>query len=154
MMRPNWPVAPVTAMVMAGNSFSRYSNDDIGTHRFSALPHNIGGVSKRMLAQTLQLLEADGYFGAGASTMIGTGVDHANSTKSMGRRSPRDANGGHFSISIHTDSYVERPGLQDLCLVEQGCGDCAFTWTLRPRLRGARVVRSGTGQSLPIAHRH
>jgi DNA-binding HxlR family transcriptional regulator len=31
-----------------------------GTHRFSALRRAIGGVSERMLAQTLQLLEADG----------------------------------------------------------------------------------------------
>lgn len=31
-----------------------------GTHRFSGLKRAIGGVSERMLAQTLQLLEADG----------------------------------------------------------------------------------------------
>jgi DNA-binding HxlR family transcriptional regulator len=31
-----------------------------GTHRFSALRRRIGGVSERMLAQTLQHLEADG----------------------------------------------------------------------------------------------
>jgi DNA-binding HxlR family transcriptional regulator len=31
-----------------------------GTHRFSALRRQIGGVSERMLAQTLQNLEADG----------------------------------------------------------------------------------------------
>lgn len=31
-----------------------------GTHRFSALRRAIGGVSERMLAQTLQLLEGDG----------------------------------------------------------------------------------------------
>ena len=32
-----------------------------GTHRFSALRRRIGGVSERMLAQTLQQLEADGF---------------------------------------------------------------------------------------------
>lgn len=32
-----------------------------GTHRFSALRRRIGGVSERMLAQTLQHLEADGF---------------------------------------------------------------------------------------------
>lgn len=32
-----------------------------GTHRFSQLRRRIGGVSERMLAQTLQLLEADGF---------------------------------------------------------------------------------------------
>lgn len=32
----------------------------MGTQRFSALRRAIGGVSERMLAQTLQLLEADG----------------------------------------------------------------------------------------------
>ncbi|MCU0801328.1 MAG: helix-turn-helix transcriptional regulator [Rhodobacteraceae bacterium] len=31
-----------------------------GTHRFSTLRRRVGGVSERMLAQTLQLLEADG----------------------------------------------------------------------------------------------
>lgn len=32
-----------------------------GTHRFSALRRKIGGVSERMLAQTLQWLEEDGF---------------------------------------------------------------------------------------------
>lgn len=32
-----------------------------GTHRFAALRRRIGGVSERMLAQTLQQLEADGF---------------------------------------------------------------------------------------------
>lgn len=32
-----------------------------GTHRFSALRRQIGGVSERMLAQTLQQLEGDGF---------------------------------------------------------------------------------------------
>lgn len=32
-----------------------------GTHRFSALRRRIGGVSERMLAQTLQQLEQDGF---------------------------------------------------------------------------------------------
>lgn len=32
-----------------------------GTHRFSELRRRIGGVSERMLAQTLQFLEADGF---------------------------------------------------------------------------------------------
>ena len=32
-----------------------------GTHRFSALRRRIGGVSERMLAQTLQQLESDGF---------------------------------------------------------------------------------------------
>lgn len=31
-----------------------------GTHRFSELRNRIGGVSERMLAQTLKLLEGDG----------------------------------------------------------------------------------------------
>ncbi len=33
---------------------------ETGTHRFSALRRRIGGVSERMLAQTLQWLEGDG----------------------------------------------------------------------------------------------
>lgn len=32
-----------------------------GTHRFSELRRKIGGVSERMLAQTLQQLESDGF---------------------------------------------------------------------------------------------
>ena len=32
-----------------------------GTQRFSELARNIGGVSEKMLAQTLQALEADGF---------------------------------------------------------------------------------------------
>ncbi|MCV9878925.1 winged helix-turn-helix transcriptional regulator [Brenneria izbisi] len=32
-----------------------------GTHRFSQLRRRIGGVSERMLAQTLQYLESDGF---------------------------------------------------------------------------------------------
>jgi len=32
-----------------------------GTHRFSELRRKIGGVSERMLAQVLKLLEADGF---------------------------------------------------------------------------------------------
>ncbi|WP_414463601.1 winged helix-turn-helix transcriptional regulator [Hyphomicrobium sp. DY-1] len=32
-----------------------------GTHRFSELKHKISSVSERMLAQTLQWLEADGF---------------------------------------------------------------------------------------------
>jgi DNA-binding HxlR family transcriptional regulator len=32
-----------------------------GTHRFSELRRNIDGVSEKMLAQTLQALEADGF---------------------------------------------------------------------------------------------
>lgn len=32
-----------------------------GTHRFSELRHKIGGVSEKMLAQTLRWLEADGF---------------------------------------------------------------------------------------------
>lgn len=32
-----------------------------GTHRFSELRRRIGGVSEKMLAQTLQALEADGF---------------------------------------------------------------------------------------------
>jgi DNA-binding HxlR family transcriptional regulator len=32
-----------------------------GTHRFAALRRRIGGVSERMLAQTLQQLDADGF---------------------------------------------------------------------------------------------
>ena len=48
-----------------------------GTHRFSALRRKVGGVSERMLAQTLQLLEADGMVARQAHNVVPPHVDYS-----------------------------------------------------------------------------
>ncbi|QYK39838.1 MAG: helix-turn-helix transcriptional regulator [Paracoccaceae bacterium] len=48
-----------------------------GTHRFSALRRRIGGVSERMLAQTLQVLEADGMVRRVAHQVVPPHVDYS-----------------------------------------------------------------------------
>ena len=47
-----------------------------GPHRFSALRRRIGGVSERMLAQTLQQLEADGMIWRHAQDVVPPHVDY------------------------------------------------------------------------------
>ena len=48
-----------------------------GTMRFSALRRHIGGVSERMLAQTLQQLESDGFILRTARDVVPPHVDYA-----------------------------------------------------------------------------
>ena len=48
-----------------------------GTHRFSALRRKVGGVSERMLAQTLQLLEAHGMVRRVAHDVVPPHVDYS-----------------------------------------------------------------------------
>lgn len=48
-----------------------------GTHRFSALRRQVGGVSERMLAQTLQQLEADGFVLRVAHQVVPPHVDYS-----------------------------------------------------------------------------
>jgi DNA-binding HxlR family transcriptional regulator len=47
-----------------------------GTHRFSDLRRTIGGVSERMLAQTLQWLEADGFVARHAYPVVPPHVEY------------------------------------------------------------------------------
>ena len=47
-----------------------------GTHRFSTLRRRIGGVSERMLAQTLRLLEEDGFIRRTAHPVVPPHVDY------------------------------------------------------------------------------
>ena len=59
-----------------------------GTLRFSALRRRIGGVSERMLAQTLQQLEADGMVWRRAHDVVPPHVDYgltALGTEAAGR---------------------------------------------------------------------
>lgn len=48
-----------------------------GTHRFSQLRRKIGGVSERMLAQTLQALEADGFVRRKALPVVPLHVEYS-----------------------------------------------------------------------------
>lgn len=48
-----------------------------GMHRFSELRRRIGGVSERMLAQTLQLLEADGFVARRAYPVVPPHVEYS-----------------------------------------------------------------------------
>ena len=48
-----------------------------GPHRFSQLRRSIGGVSERMLAQTLQQLEADGFVLRLAHKVVPPHVDYS-----------------------------------------------------------------------------
>jgi len=47
-----------------------------GTHRFSSLRRRIGGVSERMLAQTLQVLEEDGLIQRTAYPVVPPHVEY------------------------------------------------------------------------------
>ncbi|MBE2275987.1 MAG: helix-turn-helix transcriptional regulator [Rhodobacteraceae bacterium] len=49
---------------------------ETGTHRFSQLRRKIGGVSERMLAQTLQWLESDGLVLRTAHDVVPPHVDY------------------------------------------------------------------------------
>ena len=48
-----------------------------GTHRFSDLRRKIGGVSEKMLAQTLQWLEADGFVLRGQYPVVPPHVEYS-----------------------------------------------------------------------------
>ena len=48
----------------------------IGPHRFAALRRRIGGISERMLAQTLQELESDGFVLRTAHPVVPPHVDY------------------------------------------------------------------------------
>lgn len=50
---------------------------ETGTHRFSELRRRIGGVSERMLAQTLQWLEADGLVDRTAYDVVPPHVEYS-----------------------------------------------------------------------------
>ena len=49
----------------------------IGPHRFAELRRRIGGISERMLAQTLQELEADGFVLRVAQAVVPPRVDYS-----------------------------------------------------------------------------
>jgi DNA-binding HxlR family transcriptional regulator len=54
-----------------------------GTHRFSELRRKIGGVSEKMLAQTLQQLEQDGFVDRVAYPVVPPHVEYSLTTLGM-----------------------------------------------------------------------
>ena len=50
---------------------------EAGTHRFSALRRTVGGVSERMLAQTLQALQGDGLIQRVAYDVVPPHVEYS-----------------------------------------------------------------------------
>ena len=48
-----------------------------GTHRFSELRRKVGGVSEKMLAQTLQYLEKDGFIDRFSSSVVPPHVEYS-----------------------------------------------------------------------------
>lgn len=48
-----------------------------GTHRFSDLRRKVGGISEKMLAQTLQYLEADGFINRVAHPVVPPHVEYS-----------------------------------------------------------------------------
>ncbi|QJR20526.1 helix-turn-helix transcriptional regulator [Pelagibacterium halotolerans] len=62
-----------------------------GTHRFSALRRKVGGVSERMLAQTLQWLEEDGMVDRHAYPVVPPHVEY--SLTPLGREAAEKVSG-------------------------------------------------------------
>jgi DNA-binding HxlR family transcriptional regulator len=62
-----------------------------GTHRFSELRRKVGGVSERMLAQTLQWLEADGMVERRSYPVVPPHVEYRLS--SLGREAAKKVRG-------------------------------------------------------------
>lgn len=79
---PNVMAAACPSRVILGHLTSRWGvlvmiALQSGTMRFSALRRHIGGVSERMLAQTLHQLEADGFILRTAHDVVPPHVDYA-----------------------------------------------------------------------------
>lgn len=81
-LTPNVMVAACPSRAILGHLTSRWGALVIvtlqgDTMRFSALRRHIGGVSERMLAQTLQQLEADGFVLRTAHEVVPPHVDYS-----------------------------------------------------------------------------
>ncbi|WP_234357191.1 helix-turn-helix domain-containing protein [Streptomyces sp. NBRC 110028] len=73
-----------------------------GTHRFSELRRTIGGVSEKMLAQTLQTLERDGFVHREAHPVIPPRVDY--SLTGLGREAARQV----WALSVWAEEHTPR----------------------------------------------
>jgi len=82
-----------------------------GTHRFSELRNKIGGVSERMLAQTLQWLEADGIVLRRAFPVVPPHVEY--SLTQRGREVALLVEQLADWIEVNLASIVHRTGCQD-----------------------------------------
>jgi DNA-binding HxlR family transcriptional regulator len=89
-------------------------------HRFSALRRAVGGVSERMLAQTLQLLEADGMVARVAYQVVPPHVEY--SLTPLGREAAEKVRlladwievsmpriGAHWDATTTPDRHAEQP---------------------------------------------
>jgi len=77
---------------------------ETGTHRFSELRRRIGGVSERMLAQTLQSLENDGIVRRVAYEVVPPHVEY--SLTPLGREAARKVRGLADWIEINLPRIV------------------------------------------------
>ncbi|MBW3555103.1 MAG: helix-turn-helix transcriptional regulator [Gemmatimonadetes bacterium] len=77
-----------------------------GTHRFSELRRAIGGVSERMLAQTLQWLEGDGLVDRVAYEVVPPHVEY--SLTPLGREAAEKVRGLADWIEVSLPRIVER----------------------------------------------
>jgi DNA-binding HxlR family transcriptional regulator len=76
-----------------------------GTHRFSDLRRKIGGVSERMLAQTLQWLEADGIVDRKAYPVVPPHVDYTLTP--LGRAAAKQVRGLADWIEVSMPEIAE-----------------------------------------------
>ncbi|KAB7843295.1 helix-turn-helix transcriptional regulator [Streptomyces mobaraensis NBRC 13819 = DSM 40847] len=72
-----------------------------GSHRFGELRRRIGGVSEKMLAQTLQTLERDGFVHRHAHPVIPPRVDYTLTP--LGERAARQV----WSLARWVEGHVE-----------------------------------------------
>ncbi|BES87022.1 putative HTH-type transcriptional regulator YtfH [Pectobacterium araliae] len=88
------------------------------THRFSQLRRRIGGVSERMLAQTLQWLESDGFVLRTAYPVVPPHVEYSLTTlgKEVGERVKALAVWieGNLGDILAAQPSVEKPSVEQL----------------------------------------
>jgi DNA-binding HxlR family transcriptional regulator len=88
-----------------------------GTHRFSDLRRKVGGVSEKMLAQTLQWLEADGFVLRVAHPVVPPHVEY--SLTPMGREVARRVEGLADWIEGNLGRILEARSVREGQLQEQ-----------------------------------
>jgi DNA-binding HxlR family transcriptional regulator len=81
-----------------------------GTHRFSELRRKIGGVSEKMLAQTLQQLERDGFIRRVSYPVVPPHVEYSLTT--LGDGIGRQVEGLTDWIEINLPKIIEAQQIQ------------------------------------------
>jgi transposase len=97
-----WFAAHPTIVIIARDRGGGY-----GEAAAKALPHAVQVADRWHLMENASraFLDAVRVFRRGVRPGSATGSHHPNSTKSIAWRGPSDANGGHFSISIHRSGF-------------------------------------------------